>query len=874
MRQINLNGTFYEIQGDIIKRAVSPWMAKVSSGSKEYSDFSQAALEEYHDFRNGIGKERGGGSLARLKFSEGIDFTTEGKVVLGPLVTTAGTFGVAPVKIIDFQGATYAIGSDGTIQKWNTLASEWEHVQYVVLENCEDVWDLFQHGNATHALDASDYKVGSGAEKITVNSTTVGEVLALETITSVDLTAYTRIRAWIKSQLATSSGDLQMLLCSAAGWTSPTGGSGTNWTYPERAYDDQVGSGSSTAAYRLSIPAQTWSEYLELTHAGVSGIQLRYHVNADTDSDITKIDIDIYHDSAWHDVYEGSFTENEWITKALPDASVLKTITKVRIRFWNNHASSAKSAYLTEFDFDSSTVETIDVPALTADTWTRIVEDIPDPSNLATTTRVGIKSVTDLGTEPYIIRIDDLQAEKEAAILASIIDAIVATDTTDEYFVVSSAMAAKYSADAITWSALDAKCMGYLAFYDTKLRALDTDGGTLHSSPANDIDGTWTEFNLTGHFGTVYDLFEGKLLADGTPTLYFCGTEGLFTIDVANEKAYKQEVEYPPLTYAGHVGKYWNANVWVSTGYGILKVTPSMATFVGPDLDDGLPSTYQGWIYDMVTVNNWLVYCVNKRSSSDKSSILKRNASYGGNLQVYTSAADTAITCLHHSPSSLYTNGRLWFGEGTSVKYMMFPDTTSNVKQISTYQYVDDSGYGYLPIFRKLAAISKVALGVAAITKSCDANEYIELWYQLNGAGSWTDLGDFNDSPRDDILTFGSGLGTEFYTIQFRIKLKRGTTNTNSPELESLLFYYLPRPATINAWTFNVVCMEDDAEALIAALEVIRDTKTLVAFYPTGDTGKTSYNVALSTMPMRFYVENQQTRQGTIQVTVEQIFNG
>jgi len=369
-------------------------------------------------------------------------------------------------------------------------------------------------------------------------------------------------------------------------------------------------------------------------------------------------------------------------------------------------------------------------------------------------------------------------------------------------------------------------------------------------------------------------LFEGKLLADGTPILYMVGTEGLFTIDTTNEKAYKQEAEYPPLTYAGHVGKYWNGNVWVGTGYGILKVTPSLATYVGPDQDDGLPATYQGSIFDMTTVNNWLVYCVNKTLSTDKSSIIKRNASYGGNLQIYTSAANTAIPCLHHSPSSLYTNGRLWWGEGTGIKYMMFPDVTSNVKQVSTYQYVDDSGYGYLPVFRKLAVIPKVALGVGAITRSCDANEYIEVWYQLNEAGSWTDLGDFNTSPRDDILTFGSGLGTEFYTIQFRIKLIRGTTNTNSPELESLLFYYLPRPATINAWTFNVLCVEDDAEALITAFETLRDTKTLVAFYPTGDSAKTSYNVALSTMPMQFHVENQQTRQGVIQITLEQIFEG
>ena len=128
------------------------------------------------------------------------------------------------------------------------------------------------------------------------------------------------------------------------------------------------------------------------------------------------------------------------------------------------------------------------------------------------------------------------------------------------------------------------------------MRSIDTDGLTLRSSAANNIDGTWSTISLSGQFGTIYDLFEGKLLSDGSPVVYMCGTEGIYSIDIANAKAYKQEVEYPPLTYSGHVGKYWNAHVWVATGYGILKITPSLATFIGPDQDDGLPSDCQGFI--------------------------------------------------------------------------------------------------------------------------------------------------------------------------------------------------------------------------------------------------------------------------------------
>ncbi|KKL12246.1 hypothetical protein LCGC14_2537670, partial [marine sediment metagenome] len=187
---------------------------------------------------------------------------------------------------------------------------------------------------------------------------------------------------------------------------------------------------------------------------------------------------------------------------------------------------------------------------------------------------------------------------------------------------------------------------------------------------------------------------------------------------------------------------------------------------------------------------------------------------------------------------------------------------------------IDNESNAKLPTFRKLAMISKTALGVAAITKSCDDDEYIEVFYGLNGAAPTISLGTFKTSPRPTILTFNSGLGTEFYTIQFAIKL-RGAPGTDSPELESLVFYYLATPATISGFQFRIQATLDDAEAKIAAFETIRGTNTLVVFYPSGDANVgASYNVKLTTMPLRFYHENQQEREGYIQIDLEEVFNG
>uniref|UniRef100_A0A6M3KBF4 Uncharacterized protein n=1 Tax=viral metagenome TaxID=1070528 RepID=A0A6M3KBF4_9ZZZZ len=715
MRTILLNSTYYRLSpGSMIdQRAINPFIGKLGgAGSPTYSDFSQASAEEYFDFRNGIGKKRGIASESRLDWSEGLDFTTEGQAVLGPLVTTAGAFGVAPVKIIDFQSGTYAIGNS-QISKWNTGTSSW---------------------------DSKDTSLASPLDAIVITDSTDEYLIvssALYSIYTVDGATWNDL----------------------VEWNSPTGfvDGSAGWTNEANAYDENTGT------YATCLAADN-GKYLELTIAAIFCDRVRVYAQdvngGPNDPDVA---IDLYYDGAWTNIYTGTITKNTWVTKKNPAGA--KIVTSMRIK--TNSVTGAQ-VQLHEVDFGATFA-------------------------------------------------------------------------------------------------------GYLADYDNKLFSITTDGRVVAYSAAKNIDDYSDYFELTGNFGTLYELFEGKLLSDGTPTLYFTGTEGLYTIDTTTEIAYKQEVQYPNLTYAGHAGLYWNANVWVATGYGILKVAPSVATYIGPDLDDGLPSGYHGYIYDMETVNNWLVYCVNG-GTTDKSSIMKRNSSYGGNQQVYTtSAANKPIACLYHSPSSLYTNGRLWFGEDTDVKYMMFPDITSNVKQIATYQYVDDSSYGTFPIFRKMAGIPKTALRVAAITKSCSATDYVQVFYGLNGAAATTSLGTFISSPKPTTLTFNSGLGTTFYTIQFAIKIIRGTTNTNSAELESLIFYYYPTPTRINSWTMNILATGTEGNRIFTEFETILDTNTLVAFYPSGDSSKTAYYVKLTQMPSRSYWEEQGAREGYFTVVVQEI---
>jgi len=587
-RQIYLDGTPFDIEGEITEKNITPWTVQISAGSREYSDFSQASLREYHDMRGGAGLESETGTeTGRFYWSEGVETSIERCVVPGPKINTAGTFGVAPVKIIDFEGSTYGIGHN-LIAKWNTGTSAWD---------------------------------------------------------------------------------------------------------------------------------------------------------------------------------------------------------------------------------------------------------------------------------------------SKKANFASPIDAVVFTDSTDSYLVVSSATAATYSIDGTTWNTLTG-CKGYLAEFDNRL--LGFYGQTVYYSPRDNLDGTWASFNVAADYGTPKSLFSGKLLTTDDPVPYLVSTKGLWAVDFWHQMIYRQEINFPPHTNAGAAGMYWNSYVFGATGPGIKKISPGMAQDIGPDQDDGLPAGYRGYVADMIGLSDWMIFCVNG-GSTDKSSIFKRHGTLGGNHQVYsTSAANNAITCIHHSPSSTYTNGRLWWGEGTGIKYCMFPDLGSNVTDISTYEYIQAPVGLIYPICRPLAAITKTALTVKAVTKNCNANRYLTVYYDIDNTGSFTELGSFATSPLPTMLSFASGAGLEFRTIQFKVKPVTNS-DTSVPELESLMFSYFTNPVPLRGWEFNVIASQHDAKTLIDALVTIQEKNTLVAFYPSGDNVKgTSYNVKLTQLPKQIHwdMPRHGDEKGLLRVVVEEIFKG
>ncbi len=127
-------------------------------------------------------------------------------------------------------------------------------------------------------------------------------------------------------------------------WLSPTGHNdpGNNWNDEAKAYDELTG----TNAYTDPLGYYSWSGGLELTVPAISCSKVRFNARY-ADPGITSINLDVYYEGAWHDVYDGAFAHHVWVEKSIPEGT--KVVTKARVNFWCNVASYQASLY--EFDF-------------------------------------------------------------------------------------------------------------------------------------------------------------------------------------------------------------------------------------------------------------------------------------------------------------------------------------------------------------------------------------------------------------------------------------------------------------------------------------------------------------------------------------------
>jgi hypothetical protein len=449
--------------------------------------------------------------------------------------------------------------------------------------------------------------------------------------------------------------------------------------------------------------------------------------------------------------------------------------------------------------------------------------------------------------------------------LATPTDVIVFQDATDTYLIYCNGSDVRYASVGFggsqNWAALSTSDVKFLTAFDKRLMGVNSTGTTIFYSARDNCDdangGAMSSFNISGPWSAAYCLFAGRAFTSDDDVIYMVTDLGLVVIDFWTRVAYLTDVTWGKTSYALR-GCNWNASVFASNGPGITKA--SQGTFTdtwGPDADDGLPSGYTGYIYDMKGLTHWLVIAV---SGGTYSSILKRHSTLGGWHQVYSSSSN--IRCIHHT--TLSSPNRLYFGEGNYIKYMDFPDVTRDVSRVSGFDFAAQ-GSVILPRLSKVSTLPKIAVMVAATTKNCDIvtenhTEKVEVYIRVNDTDSWgSAVGTFSTNGRPTPIKLGTtaGQGTAFYDIQVKLIFYRGTASVEvSPVIKSICLYFKPNPEPVMSYSFNLAARGTEAKRIITDLESAKAATTLLKFYPDGDTRGTAKWVQIESMPSRFDLDN------------------
>lgn len=117
-------------------------------------------------------------------------------------------------------------------------------------------------------------------------------------------------------------------------WVSPTGyvDSVGSWSNEQCAYDNDLTTRCFTICH-----SYFWSSFLELTINAIYCSKVKFYASYDGTTGINKIDLDVYYDGAWHDVFEGSYLHYVWTEKSLGEGTYY--VTKMRMRFYNNSSN-------------------------------------------------------------------------------------------------------------------------------------------------------------------------------------------------------------------------------------------------------------------------------------------------------------------------------------------------------------------------------------------------------------------------------------------------------------------------------------------------------------------------------------------------------
>jgi hypothetical protein len=384
-----------------------------------------------------------------------------------------------------------------------------------------------------------------------------------------------------------------------------------------------------------------------------------------------------------------------------------------------------------------------------------------------------------------------------------------------------------YTPDGEAWTD-DTEDVQFMTFWDDRLWGIDKTGQLRWSN----VIGTWVDdAKLRLPDDSVTDLFIGRD-PSGEEIIYAMTTMGLFSHDAANERFVQTELELPTHPDNGKGSSRWRDALYITAGLQVFKwvngTNSAVLTVVGPDRDDGLPSSKRGSIRKLLGTNNDLLALVDATSGgtlslrdtffgsamgSQITGVLPPNVGTSAVLAfnevgwdvLWESTTDTkAVTA--GVVSNAYNKYRLWWAQDERVYWMTLPRDIVNPNEIADFTYGASTTYD-LPWFDAgQAEVDKLAKRFKVEVKDTSSNETVTVSYALNYGTSFTALTAITSDGTTtfDLPNSTTPEGVAFRAIQIRIVLARGSTTTNSPDVLSVTLEWRKKPAAQWGHTFEV----------------------------------------------------------------------
>jgi len=376
----------------------------------------------------------------------------------------------------------------------------------------------------------------------------------------------------------------------------------------------------------------------------------------------------------------------------------------------------------------------------------------------------------------------------------------------------------------------------YGCVFDEQLVLLDTNGNIRWS-----VDGAiwYDKLRMPLESGKYTDI--GVFWnAAGEPAVYVGTTTGIWVLDYWAEKAYPTILEYAPGDYSGIFEVYKDGHMYVADGLPVYRFSGNTVSSVGLDKDDGLPVYLRGNIVAFAKTPNWITAVLDATAvevntddwvylgSYSGSDVINRAVGYsailaftggGWHILFRSGSLNTGSRAAHFS--TVHGENRFWFGADGQAYYLKLPEGVYNPLDDTEAEYAS-TGDRITPWFDGgFSESPKIAKSLRVRGKNLSTAKYINVYYAIDDATSWTFLTSVTTDKPDPIV-FGSGKGVEFEKIRFRFDLATDDEDV-TPVLSFASLRYVKIPQTVWGWTFQIDCTKSyrgrSPEELIAIIQ-------------------------------------------------------